>query len=163
ARGGEPRFPPPPPPPPPRRPPPAAPGGGAAAPGGGGGAGGGAPPPAPPPGGAPAAPRGRGRGGRGRAPPRRVRPPRPAAPPPGLLAQQIRGRRELLLLKKNFDVFTNPNAHALLEALDPQEIVLFGVATDVCNDAAIRGLLLRGRAVTFVEDAARGLDEERTT
>jgi nicotinamidase/pyrazinamidase len=82
--------------------------------------------------------------------------------PPGLLAGRVDGRREFLLLKKNFDVFTNPNAHALLEALDPQEIVLFGVATDVCNDAAIRGLLLRGRKVTFVEDAARGLDESRT-
>jgi nicotinamidase/pyrazinamidase len=82
--------------------------------------------------------------------------------PPGLLAERARGRREILLLKKNFDVFTNPNANALLEVLDPDEIVLFGVATDVCNDAAIRGLLLRGRSVTFVEDAARGLDEERT-
>ena len=81
--------------------------------------------------------------------------------PPGILREKIAGRRELLLLKKNFDVFTNPNAHAVVEALDPQEIVLFGVATDVCNDAAIRGLLLRGRTVTFVEDAARGLDEER--
>ncbi|MDX6476696.1 MAG: nicotinamidase/pyrazinamidase [Gaiellaceae bacterium] len=70
--------------------------------------------------------------------------------------------REFLLLKKSFDVFTNPNTERLLERLDPQEIVLFGVATDVCNDAAIRGLLARGRAVTFVEDACRGLDEART-
>ena len=82
--------------------------------------------------------------------------------PPGLLAQLVAGRREILLLKKSFDVFTNPNADALLDALDPDEIVLFGVATDVCNDAAIRGLLRRGRRVRFVEDAARGLDEERT-
>ena len=70
--------------------------------------------------------------------------------------------REYLLLKKSFDVFTNPNADRLLELLDPQEIVLFGVATDVCNDAAVRGLLARGRTVTFVEDASRGLDEART-
>ena len=70
--------------------------------------------------------------------------------------------REFLLLKKSFDVFTNPNAERLLDLLDPQEIVLFGVATDVCNDAAIRGMLARGRAVTFVEDASRGLDEART-
>jgi nicotinamidase/pyrazinamidase len=73
----------------------------------------------------------------------------------------LRGR-EFLLLKKSFDVFTNPNADHLLERLDPQEIILFGVATDVCNDAAIRGLLARGRSVTFVEDAAAGLDEGRT-
>lgn len=82
--------------------------------------------------------------------------------PTGILAGLADGRREFLLLKKNFDVFTNPNADALLAALDPDEVVLFGVATDVCNDAAIRGLLLRGRRVVFVEDAARGLDEERT-
>jgi nicotinamidase/pyrazinamidase len=73
----------------------------------------------------------------------------------------LRGR-EFLVLKKTYDPFTNPNADRLLELLDPQEIVLFGVATDVCNDAAIRGLLARGRAVTFVEDASRGIDEART-
>jgi nicotinamidase/pyrazinamidase len=73
----------------------------------------------------------------------------------------LRGR-EFLLLKKSFDVFTNPNADALLGGLDPDEIVLFGVATDVCNDAAIRGLLARGRRVTFVDEASRGLDEGRT-
>jgi nicotinamidase/pyrazinamidase len=73
----------------------------------------------------------------------------------------LRGR-EFLLLKKSFDVFTNPNAEWLVERLDPDDVILFGVATDVCDDAAIRGLLHRGRAVTFVEDAARGLDEART-
>jgi nicotinamidase/pyrazinamidase len=69
--------------------------------------------------------------------------------------------REFLLLKKNFDVFTNPNTERLLDWLDPDEIVVFGVATDVCDDAAIRGFLDRGRKVRFVEDAARGLDESR--
>ena len=81
--------------------------------------------------------------------------------PPGLVPDLVTGHREILLLKKNFNVFTNPNTDPLLEALDPDEIVVFGVATDVCNDAAIRGFLLRGRKVRFVEDAARGLDEER--
>lgn len=81
--------------------------------------------------------------------------------PPGLIPELIESRRELLLLKKNFDVFTNPNADAVLEALDPEEIVVFGVATDVCDEAAIRGFLRRGRRVVFVEDAARGLNEER--
>ena len=76
-------------------------------------------------------------------------------------ARWLRGR-EFLLLKKSFDVFTNPNAAGLLELLDPGEVILFGVATDVCNDAAIRGLLARRRAVTFVEEASRGLDEKRT-
>jgi nicotinamidase/pyrazinamidase len=69
--------------------------------------------------------------------------------------------REFLLLKKHFDVFTNPNAARLLQVLDPEEVIVFGVATDVCDDAAILGLLERGRRVRFVEDAARGLDESR--
>ena len=89
--------------------------------------------------------------------------PLPSMPyPPGLLLELIANRREFLLLKKSIYVFTNPNADALLDALDPDEIVVFGVATDVCNDAAIRGFLRRGRRVVFVEDAARGLDEQRT-
>ena len=82
--------------------------------------------------------------------------------PAGLLGELVAGRREILLLKKSFDVFTNPNAEALLELLDPSEVIVFGVATDVCDHAAIVGLLRRGRRVAFVEDAARGLDEART-
>jgi len=81
--------------------------------------------------------------------------------PPGLVPDLVAGHRELLLLKKNFNVFTNPNTDPLLDALDPEEIVVFGVATDVCDDAAIRGFLARGRRVRFIEDAARGLNEER--
>jgi nicotinamidase/pyrazinamidase len=82
--------------------------------------------------------------------------------PPGVVATLVAGRRELLLLKKSFNVFTNPNTDPLLDALDPDEIVVFGVATDVCDDAAILGFLQRGRRVRFVEDASRGLDDART-
>ena len=82
--------------------------------------------------------------------------------PPGIVERLVAGRREILLLKKSFNVFTNPNTDQLLHALDPDEIVVFGVATDVCDDAAILGFLQRGRRVRFVEDAARGLDDART-
>jgi len=77
------------------------------------------------------------------------------------LPERYLAGREFLLLKKSFDVFTNPNTDRLLDHLGDGEIVLFGVATDVCNDAAIRGLLARGRTVRFVEDASRGLDDAR--
>jgi nicotinamidase/pyrazinamidase len=79
------------------------------------------------------------------------------------LPERYLSGREFLLLKKSFDVFTNPNTDRLLDHLDPDEIVVFGVATDVCDDAAIRGFLERGLRVRFVEDAARGLDEGRVT
>jgi len=81
--------------------------------------------------------------------------------PPGVLRELVRDRRELLLLKKSYSVFTNPSAEPLLEILQPDEIVVFGVATDVCDHAAILGFLDRGLQVVFVEDAARGLSEQR--
>ncbi|HEY8792556.1 MAG TPA: isochorismatase family cysteine hydrolase [Gaiellaceae bacterium] len=78
-----------------------------------------------------------------------------------LLPERYLEGREFLILKKSFDVFTNPNTDRLLDRLNPDEIVVFGVATDVCDAAAIRGFLARGLKVRFVEDAARGLDDER--
>jgi nicotinamidase/pyrazinamidase len=82
--------------------------------------------------------------------------------PPLLLRGLLEGHREILLLKKSVDVFTNPNAGTMLEILDPSEVIVFGVATDICDDEAITALLHRGRRVAFVEDAASGLDEART-
>jgi nicotinamidase/pyrazinamidase len=79
--------------------------------------------------------------------------------PPGALAELVAGRREILLLKKSYSVFANPSAEPLLRLLDPDEVVVFGVATDVCNHAAITGMLDRGLQVAFVEDAARGLSK----
>jgi nicotinamidase/pyrazinamidase len=75
------------------------------------------------------------------------------------LAEHSFEGREFLVLKKSFDPFTNPNTDRLLQHLDPDEIVVFGVATDICNDAAVQGFLERGRKVRFVADAARGIDD----
>jgi nicotinamidase/pyrazinamidase len=88
--------------------------------------------------------------------------PLPLVPLPApILRRLLGGRREILVPKKQYDPFTNPNTEAVLDVLDPDEILLFGVATDVCDDAAVRALLRRGRRVAFVEDAARGVDESR--
>jgi nicotinamidase/pyrazinamidase len=78
-----------------------------------------------------------------------------------LVPQRYLVGREFLILKKHFDPFTNPNAEVLLDLLSPEEVVVFGVATDVCDDAAVLGLLERGQRVRFVADAARGLDDAR--
>ena len=71
-------------------------------------------------------------------------------------SRSVRDRRELLLLKKSFSAFSNPNLEPLLELLKPDEVILFGVATDVCDHAAIMGLLARQYSVAFVEDASAG-------
>jgi nicotinamidase/pyrazinamidase len=88
--------------------------------------------------------------------------PLPLVPLPApTLRRLLAGRREVLIPKKQYDPFTNPNAETLLDALDPDEVILFGVATDICDDAAVRALLRRGRRIAFVEDAARGVDASR--
>jgi nicotinamidase/pyrazinamidase len=81
--------------------------------------------------------------------------------PPGMLPGLVAGHRELLILKKTYSAFSNPNLEPVLAGLAPSEVIVFGVATDVCNHAAIVGLLARGYDVAFVEDASRGLSEER--
>lgn len=88
--------------------------------------------------------------------------PLPLVPLPAeILRRLLDGRREFLIPKKQYDPFANPNTETLLDALDPDQILLFGVATDICDDAAVRALLRRGRRIAFVEDAARGVDESR--
>jgi nicotinamidase/pyrazinamidase len=90
--------------------------------------------------------------------------PLPLVPlPSAILRRLLEGRREILIPKKQYDPFTNPNTETLLDVLDPGEILLFGVATDICDDAAVRALRRRGRRITFVEDASRGVDDLRVT
>jgi nicotinamidase/pyrazinamidase len=88
--------------------------------------------------------------------------PLPLVPvPEAILRGLLDGRREILIPKKQYDPFANPNTETVLDALDPEEILLFGVATDICDDAAVRALVRRGRRVAFIEDAARGVDDSR--
>jgi len=79
---------------------------------------------------------------------------------PAAFAQQVRAHRgDFLLNKRALDVFTNANVPALLEALEPQAIVLYGVATDFCNRYALEGLLraLPQVELYLVSDAVRAI------
>jgi len=70
---------------------------------------------------------------------------------------------DLLFYKHWFDVFTNPNVDPVLAELDPEQIILYGVALDVCNRYAIEGLLarrLRARLLA-VTDAMKPIDAGR--
>lgn len=82
-----------------------------------------------------------------------------------MLLAAIRTRADdILLLKPGTDVFRwNPNAATVLEALAPDRIVVYGVATDICVLAAVMGLRrLRPRAeVVIVTDAIAALDPAR--
>ena len=68
----------------------------------------------------------------------------------------------ILFHKHYFDVFTNPSVEGVVEALAIDQVVLYGVALDVCNRYAVEGLLARdpGIAITVVTDAVRAIDED---
>ena len=69
--------------------------------------------------------------------------------------------RDVLLRKHWFDVFTNANTEVVLEALAPTDVVVYGVALDVCNRYAIEGLLARGvPRIHAVVDATRAIHPE---
>ena len=69
---------------------------------------------------------------------------------------------DILFHKHYFDVFTNPNVSPVVEGLGLDEVVLYGVALDVCNRYAVEGLLSRhpGVAITVVTDAVRAINED---
>ena len=80
---------------------------------------------------------------------------------PATLAAALRNHRGDILINKHwFDVFTNPNTEAVVGALKPRTIVLYGVATDVCNKYALEGLMERHPEVRLfaVQDAMRAID-----
>jgi nicotinamidase/pyrazinamidase len=82
---------------------------------------------------------------------------------PGALAQQVRAHRgDFLLNKRALDVFTNANVPALLRALEPQAVVLYGVATDFCNRYTVEGVLraLPQVELYLVRDAIRAIVPE---
>jgi len=81
------------------------------------------------------------------------------------LASLVRANRgDWLLNKQQFDVFTNDNARPLLQLLAPARIVLYGVATDVCNKAAVAGIRRwwRQADLWLVTDAMRGIRPAET-
>ncbi len=86
--------------------------------------------------------------------------PAPIAPE-SLRKAVLEHRGEIVFRKQRFDVFTNANVDTVLDVLDPDEIVVYGVALDVCDYYAIEGLLGRGRRLTLVVDAVRAIDASK--
>lgn len=82
--------------------------------------------------------------------------------PADLIAQVQNHRGEILFRKQRFDVFTNPHVDPVLNAINPDRIVLYGVALDVCNAHAINGFLKRDTApIQLVRDATQAIIPER--
>lgn len=67
---------------------------------------------------------------------------------------------ELVFEKQSYDVFDNPNTQKILEQLRPERAVVYGVATDYCDRAAVLGLRKLGIEVYLVSDAIKPVAEE---
>lgn len=87
----------------------------------------------------------------------------PAREDPARLAEQVRAHRgDILFHKHGFDVFTNPNVLPVVDALAPEDVVLYGVALDVCDRYAIEGFLQHRPTIRLfaVTDAMKPIDRD---
>lgn len=65
--------------------------------------------------------------------------------------------RQIVVEKQSVDCFTNPELPGILEALQADRCVVYGVVTEICVLHAARGLRERGYVVEIVEEAVKEL------
>ena len=73
---------------------------------------------------------------------------------------QVQWHLNIVLYKDNFDVFNAigaPHTEKVLNVLNPRKAIVYGVATNVCVDFAVKGLLQRGLQVYVPTDAIKEL------
>jgi nicotinamidase/pyrazinamidase len=70
----------------------------------------------------------------------------------------MKGKNNIVIRKDAFDVFSgNRFTETILHNLHPEEVVVYGVAENVCLNFAVMGLVRRGYKVKVVSDAIMGL------
>ena len=70
--------------------------------------------------------------------------------------------RQIILEKQHLNLFSNPNLPRLLEILEADDYVVYGVVTEYCVSHAALGLLETGKPVTLITDAIRSLSDEES-
>jgi len=68
-------------------------------------------------------------------------------------AETLVGSGQIMVEKQTLNVFSNPEFASLLERLQADRYVVYGVATDYCVRCAVTGLLAAGKPVSLVTDA----------
>ncbi len=69
------------------------------------------------------------------------------------------GVQQVVVEKQTIDAFDNRGLPGLIEAVEADRFVVYGVVTEVCVKCAAWGLLKAGKKVGLVSDAVRHLDE----
>jgi nicotinamidase/pyrazinamidase len=76
------------------------------------------------------------------------------------LMAQLPQAKQIIVEKQTLDCFSNPNLKPLLDALQPDQFVVYGVATEYCVRCALTGLIGLGKPLYLVTDALRGINPE---
>lgn len=71
---------------------------------------------------------------------------------------QLSDAPQIVIEKQKLDCFTNPNLHPLLDLLNAERYVVYGVATELCVRCAAFGLLRTGARIELVTDAIKSLN-----
>jgi nicotinamidase/pyrazinamidase len=70
------------------------------------------------------------------------------------------GAQQIIIEKQTVDVFQAPNLQRVIQKLDAEKFVVYGVVTEICVLWAVRGLLRLGRRVSLVDDAIAALSPQ---
>jgi nicotinamidase/pyrazinamidase len=70
----------------------------------------------------------------------------------------VEGAQQIVVEKQTVDVFVAPNLGRVIERLNAERFVVYGVVTEICVLYAARGLFARGKQVTVVTDAIQTLN-----
>jgi len=77
---------------------------------------------------------------------------------PGIKTPVPSDIRDIVFYKNKFDVFAgNPYIDKVLKVLKPDRFYVYGVATNVCVDFAVRGLIKRGYKVVVIQNGIKEL------
>jgi len=78
------------------------------------------------------------------------------------MSEAIASGGQILFEKQRNAVETNPNTRPFLKAVNPDQIMVYGVASDVCVDLAVRYLAeAMGYEVIVASDAIKGIDPNK--
>jgi nicotinamidase/pyrazinamidase len=75
----------------------------------------------------------------------------------------VNGIGPIIFRKTELDVFSNPNTYSFLDLIQPENIVVYGLAIDFCVKMTIEGLLKQDKYnIYLVIDAIEGIDEDKS-
>jgi nicotinamidase/pyrazinamidase len=70
---------------------------------------------------------------------------------------------QILFAKRELNAFANPRLESVLQGIDADSYVVYGVVTEICVQFVAEKLLTTGKPVTIVSDAIQHLDSDKAS